>query len=123
MLVQRESHKNIIHALFTACVLAIGVVALLTINHRPNTLSQVTPSSQVVNFTGQKDKTVLEQLQNEAEVEAKITATDTTIKSINGIDTTDTTKEWHLYINDQLNTQNPRTITTTGGEDVQWRFE
>lgn len=123
---RRRAIRNLTHALFTACVLAVAVVSLVTLNREPNLQSQMIlepdTRSRILTYTAEKDKTVLEQLQAQAEVEARISRADTRIHSINEV-SGQSGQQWQLYIDGRATEENPLTYTTQGGENVEWRLE
>ena len=81
-------------------------------------------NTNLVTFTGQKDKTVLEQLQAEADsVDIKESSYGPYVDSINGVVGGTDGKYWTFYVDGQMANIGAAEYKTKGGEKVEWKFE
>lgn len=126
--------KTVIISVLAAVAVAIGVTTVVLINQpaqeQSNTAASVeqappaeTQGENVVSFTAEPGKTVLDQLKTKATVEVKESSFGPYVDSINGkVGGTDN-KYWSFYIDGQLAQVGAAEYTTTGGELIEWKFE
>jgi hypothetical protein len=123
--------KTTVMAVFGAVAIAIGVTTLVLIN-RPikAPVQQVAASETVtktqanlVSFTAEKGKNVLEQLKSHATVVTKDSQYGPYVETINGIKGGTDGKYWSFYVNGSLAQKGAADYITEGGEKIEWKFE
>lgn len=126
--------KTTLIAIFGAVLLAIGVttVVLVNLDDTPQTEQQQThqPTEiekneqvEVVSFTAEPDKTVLDQLASHAAIETKESTYGTYVDSINGKKGGEGGKYWTFYVDGQMAQVGAGAYVTEGGEKIEWKFE
>jgi hypothetical protein len=130
----KKSKQKLIIGLIIALVLALGgAVAAVKIagsdNNAQNDQVQTDPaateesSGPRVSFTAEAGKTVLEQLQAQADVVVQQSEYGPFVESINGVKSGDDNKYWVYYVDGEAATVGAGEYTTEGGETVEWKFE
>lgn len=80
-------------------------------------------ASTIVQFTAERDKTVLEQLQAREKVTVKDSQYGSYVESINDLKGGTDNKYWSFYVNGQMANIGAGEYKTKGGETVTWKFE
>lgn len=86
-----------------------------------NSQKTETNNSQNVTFTAVADKTVLEQLQQKADVVVKDSDFGPFVESINSV--SGGGKYWVFYVDGQMANVGAGEYKTKGGEKIEWKFE
>lgn len=81
------------------------------------------PSTTLVTFTAEPGTTVLEQLQQHADVTLGNGVSEQFVQGINGVENGDNDKYWYYYINGKPATRPEADFTPKGGEFIEWKFE
>lgn len=125
--------KRTVIAIFGAVVLAAGVSSAILVSLDQPPKNEVAQSGQVagtkeddtdlVRFTAEADKTVLEQLTERAEVVTKDSQYGAYVDSINGKEGGDGGKYWTFYVDGQMAQAGADAYITKGGESIEWKFE
>ena len=133
-----KNHKKTITTVIIAClVLFAGTSAgmLLAVDHstKPDHTKTAAAEKQqpaavqtatTIRFTGLAGKTVLEQLRQTAgDVTVKDSSYGPYVEAINGLKGGTDNKYWTYYVNGQMANIGAGEYTTTGGEEVVWKFE
>lgn len=93
---------------------------------KAQTVAKVEPqvkASTIVQFTAEKDKTVLEQLQAREKVTVKDSQYGPYVDSINGVTGGTDNKYWGYYVDGQMANIGAGEYVTKGGETIIWKFE
>ena len=80
-------------------------------------------SDNLVHFSAEPDKSVLEQLTGKAVVETKDSQYGLYVDSINGKKNGDGGKYWVFYVDGKLASIGAGEYITKGGENIEWKFE
>jgi ABC-type uncharacterized transport system ATPase component len=113
-------------------VVTAGTATVLnSVNKEPEkektkTVAKVEPqvkASTVVQFTAEKDKTVLEQLRTREKVTVKDSQYGPYVDSINGVKGGTDNKYWSFYVDGQMANIGAGEYKTKGGETITWKFE
>jgi hypothetical protein len=112
-------------------VLTAGTAAVLTSVNKEDQASKIrtvavepqVKASTVIEFTAQKDQTVLKQLQEREKVTIKESDFGPYVESINGITGGTDNKYWTFYVDGQMANIGAGEYTTKGGEKITWKFE
>lgn len=122
--------KNILAAVIVGLVLAAGVTSavLVRTNEPPTSKTtqqqeQITEQADLIRFTAEPDKTVLEQLANHAAIETKSSQSGVYIDVINGHRGGEDGKYWTFYVDGKLAQLGAEAYITKGGEIIEWKFE
>lgn len=86
-----------------------------------NTQQNAGHNNQNVTFIAVAGKTVLEQLQQKADVKVKNSDFGAFVESINGI--SGGGKYWVFYVDGQMAQTGAGNYKTKGGEKIEWKFE
>lgn len=135
---QSKNRKPLIGILVAAIVLLGGGITAATViansNDSKEKISAQTQqddqsetenkNANLVTFTAVADKTVLEQLQVEADtVETKDSDYGPYVDSINGVVGGTGGKYWTFYVDGQMANIGAAEYKTKGGEKIEWKFE
>jgi hypothetical protein len=128
------NHKKPITLIVIALVVLTGVTAgsLNLLRGRDEPAKQKTvaattnaevKAATTVQFTAEKDKTVLEQLQDKATVMVKDSQYGPYVDSVNGLKGGTDNKYWSYYVDGQMANIGAGEYVTKGGEAIVWKFE
>jgi len=122
--------KIILISAFIAVIVVLSIAALAVVNQSNlNRQHEITESASeknenIITFTAEANKTVLEQLKTKAQVVMQDSPYGPFISSVNGkISGGDDNKYWVLYINDQMSQVVPSEYITKGDEKIEWKYE
>jgi hypothetical protein len=126
--------KTIFIAVAGAVLLGIGITSVALVNLDDSPAPQVQQqeqqqpaeeqqSAELISFTAEPDKNVLEQLTAHAVVETKDSQYGAYVDSINGKKGGDDGKYWVFYVDGQMAQVGAEAYTTKGGELIEWKFE
>lgn len=125
--------KTIITTLFVALAVAIGVTSV-TLFRVQDASPQAAATQQDVNgtaeqtanivkFTAESDKNILEQLASHAAIQTKTSQFGTYVDAINGKHGGEEGKYWTFYVDGQMSQIGAEAYVTKGGEVIEWKFE
>jgi hypothetical protein len=124
--------KTTLLAVFAAVLLGIGVtsITLINLDNAPEPQAQerqqqavAGESDELISFTAEPGKNVLEQLTAHATVETKDSAYGVYVDSIDGKKGGDGGKYWTFYVDGKMAQVGAEAYVTNGGELIEWKFE
>lgn len=126
-------NKKIVVGFIILMLIALGVASAIIIQldepRQPTTetssvdMAEQPALAEVIRFTAEPGKSILEQLEHKAAIETKNSAYGVYVDAINGKRGGEEGKYWAFYIDGEMAQIGADTYITEGGELIEWKFE